>query len=84
MIEPESYVPLIQQANPSFIEVKGFVPVGFSQYRVTRENMPYIEDIKEFASVMLAKMPDYKQVFEMEESKVVILSNNKHPLKIEF
>jgi tRNA wybutosine-synthesizing protein 1 len=84
MIRPKEYVPLIRKANPSFIEIKGFVPVGFSQYRVTRENMPYIEDIKDFANEILAEMPDYQQVFEMEESKVVILSNNKHPLKIEM
>ena len=84
MIKPNEYVPLIKKANPSFIEVKGFVPVGFSQHRVTRENMPYIEDIKLFANKILAEMPNYKPVFEMEESKVVILSNNKHPLKINF
>jgi tRNA wybutosine-synthesizing protein 1 len=84
MINPKEYVPLIKKANPSFIEIKGFVPVGFSQYRVTRENMPYIEDIKPFAEEILSKMPDYKLAFEMEESKVVILSNNKHPLKIDF
>ncbi|NHJ39014.1 MAG: 4-demethylwyosine synthase TYW1 [Asgard group archaeon] len=84
MIKPKEYVPLIKKANPSFIEIKGFVPVGFSQYRVTRENMPYIEDIKPFAEEILTEMPDYKLVFEMEESKVVILSNKKHPLKINF
>jgi tRNA wybutosine-synthesizing protein 1 len=84
MIKPKEYVPLIRKANPSFIEIKGFVPVGFSQHRVTRENMPYIEDIKDFANEILSEMPDYHQVFEMEESKVVILSNNKHPLKIEM
>lgn len=84
MIKPEEYVPLIEKANPSFVEVKGFVPVGFSQYRVTRENMPYIEDIQAFSDKILSKLSGYKQVFEMEESKVVILSNNKHPLKIDF
>ncbi|MHA1558092.1 MAG: hypothetical protein ACTSPM_14330, partial [Candidatus Heimdallarchaeota archaeon] len=60
----------------------GFVPVGFSQYRVTRDNMPYIEDIQPFADAIREELPDYKQIFEMEESKVVILSNGKHPQKI--
>ncbi|MBN1329566.1 MAG: 4-demethylwyosine synthase TYW1 [Candidatus Heimdallarchaeota archaeon] len=82
MIRPKDYVPLIEKANPSFIEIKGFVPVGFSQHRVTRKNMPFIEDIKLFADQILEEMSDYKLVFEMEESKVVILSNEKHPLKI--
>ena len=84
MINPLEYVELIKKANPSFIEIKGFVPVGFSQYRVTRKNMPFIEDIREFSNEIRDNMPDYKQVFEMEESKVVILSNNKHSLKIDF
>jgi len=44
MIRPKDYAPLIKKAQPSFIEVKGFVPVGFSQYRVSRDNMPFIED----------------------------------------
>lgn len=84
MIRPKDYVPLIRKANPSFIEIKGFVPVGFSQYRVTRDNMPYIEDILPFADAIQEELPQYKQVFVMEESKVVILSNGKHPEKIIF
>ena len=82
MINPKEFIPLIQKANPSFVEVKGFSPVGFSQYRVTRANMPYIEDIQAFTNQIIDGLPDYQQVFEMEESKVVILSNNKHPLII--
>jgi len=83
MIRPKDYVPLIKKANPSFIEVKGFVPVGFSQYRVTRDNMPYIEEIIPFTNAINEELPDYKLVFKMDESKVVILSNDKHPLTIE-
>ena len=82
MINPKEYVPLILKANPSFVEVKGFVPVGFSQHRVTRANMPFIEDIQAFTNQIIEELPDYQQVFAMEESKVIILSNNKHPLKI--
>ena len=82
MIRPKDYVPLIRKAQPNFIEVKGFVPVGFSQYRVTRENMPFIEDIKPFASEIMEELSNYKLVFEMEESKVVILSNETTQLKI--
>ena len=82
MIKPKEYVPLIRKANPTFIEIKGFSPVGFSQYRVTRDNMPYIEDIQKFADSIREEFPDYEQIFEMEESKVVILSNGKHPQKI--
>ncbi|HUU78634.1 MAG TPA: hypothetical protein VMX55_09815 [candidate division Zixibacteria bacterium] len=83
MIRPKNYVPFIEKANRSFNEVKGFVPVGFSQYRVTRANIPYIEDIQAFANEILSKLSvGYKTVFDMEESKVVILSNDKHPLRI--
>ena len=83
MIRPKDYVPLIKKAQPSFIEVKGFVPVGFSQHRVSRDNMPFIEDIIPFTNAIGEELPEYKQVFVMDESKVVILSNNKHPLTIE-
>ncbi|MBD3191811.1 MAG: 4-demethylwyosine synthase TYW1 [Candidatus Heimdallarchaeota archaeon] len=82
MLAPKEYVDMIKTATPSFIEIKGFVPVGFSQYRVTRENMPMIKDIREFTKQLLQELPNYQQVFEMEESKVIILSNNSQPLKI--
>jgi tRNA wybutosine-synthesizing protein 1 len=83
MEQAEKYGSLIRKANPSFVEVKGFVPVGFSQYRVTRKNMPYIEDITQFMNKLLPHIEQYKLAFTMEESKVVILSSDKHPLKIQ-
>jgi tRNA wybutosine-synthesizing protein 1 len=82
MIKPKQYIPMLEKANASFIEVKGFVPVGFSQYRVSRDHMPFIEDIRAFTNKISSDLPEYKQVYEMPESRVTILSNNRHPTKI--
>ncbi len=84
MKNPVEYVALIKKAHPAFIEIKGYVHVGFSQYRVTRGNMPFHEEIRAFANKILEGLPEYKLVYEMEDSKVVILSNDKQPLKIDF
>ena len=83
MINPQEYAKLISKVNPSFVEIKGFVPVGFSQYRVTRENMPYIEDIKIFSKKIFENLTNYRQVAEIEDSKVAIFSNEKHKLKMD-
>ncbi|MEA2070852.1 MAG: 4-demethylwyosine synthase TYW1 [Asgard group archaeon] len=82
MMEAKNYVDLIKLAQPNFIEVKGFVHVGYAQYRVSRSNMPNMEEIMDFAEKIQQELPDYKLAFEMEESKVVILSNDSQPLKI--
>jgi len=84
MKNPDEYVLLIKKARPAFIEIKGYVHVGFSQHRVTRENMPFHEEIQAFANELLKGLPEYQQAFAMEDSKVIILSNNSQPLKIDF
>ena len=42
------YAKLIKKAMPDFIEVKGFMAVGFSRKRLKYEDMPTHEEIKEF------------------------------------
>jgi len=41
MIEPENYARLIKKANPMFIEIKGFMSVGFARQRIGYDKMPY-------------------------------------------
>jgi len=42
------YAELIRKANPMFIEIKGFMSVGFARERLGYDKMPYHEDIVEF------------------------------------
>ena len=46
----EGYAKLIERANPTFIEVKGYVYVGFSRARLEFDHMPPFLQIQEFLS----------------------------------
>ncbi len=72
MRNPEGYAKLIKKANPDFIEVKGYMHVGFSQKRLPREAMPTHEEVKEFAN-KISELTDYEYKDEQRESRVVLL-----------
>ena len=82
MIEPESYAELIKKANPMFVEIKGFMSVGFARQRLGYDKMPYHENIVDFSNELLKFLPGYKFLDEKKESRVVLLGKNKGDMKI--
>jgi len=80
----QEYARLIEKANPSFVELKGYVWVGSSRSRLKKENMPFHEDILEF-SKKLSDLTKIKLVDDKKESRVALLSNlNKKDRKLKF
>jgi len=73
MRKTEAYAKLIEKANPTYIEPKAYMHVGFSRLRLTYENMPSYKEILEFAR-QLAEDTGYKIINESKESRVVLLS----------
>ena len=49
MVNPEKYAQLIDKANPDFVEVKAYMCVGSSRQRLTLDNMPTFDEVKDFA-----------------------------------
>lgn len=82
MIEPEKYAEMIKNANPMFIEIKGFMSVGYARQRLGYERMPFHKDIVKFAKELLKFLPEYKFLEEKKESRVVLLGKNKADMKI--
>lgn len=72
MTDIQGWAKLIKKANPTFIEVKAYMFVGYSRLRLTIENMPMHYEVKEFAE-RIANETGYKIVDEKEESRVVLL-----------
>jgi len=72
MTNPEQYAELIKIAKPMFVEVKGYVAIGFSRERLGVEFMPQHSEVKEF-SKKIAQYSNYKIVDEKENSRVVLL-----------
>ncbi len=69
---PEQWAELIRRADPMFVEVKGYMFVGASRNRMSIENMPRHEEVKEFA-LKIADVLGYKLIDEKKESRVVLL-----------
>ena len=81
MQDIEDYAKLIKITGPDFIEVKGFMSVGFSRQRLGYERMPFHDEIKAF-SKELAKLTGLKVLDEKIESRVVLLGKSKKRMKI--
>jgi tRNA wybutosine-synthesizing protein 1 len=80
MKNAEAYAKLVEKANPTYVEPKAYMHVGFSRLRLGYENMPSHREICEFA-IRLAKETGYNIIDESKESRVVLLSRLKKPIK---
>jgi len=81
MKKPEAYAKLIEKANPTYVEPKAYMHVGFSRLRLKFENMPTHREILNF-STKLSELTGYKILDEAPESRVVLLSRLKRPLQL--
>lgn len=75
--ELPEFAKLIKKANPHFVEVKAYMHIGYSIYRLKRENMPEHEYVKAWAEKLLQYLPDFRYMDEHKDSRIVILQNQK-------
>jgi len=84
----KDYSILIKKANPDFIEVKGYMSVGFARNRKAMgyDAMPNYEEIKDFAKKLAKELENQKQNYkildEHEFSRVFLLGKDKTMMKI--
>jgi len=81
MLDPEGYSKLIELAEPTYIEAKAYMHLGFSVKRLKRSNMPAHEEVRAF-SQELVNLTGYRIIDESPPSRVVLLSKLKQPKKI--
>jgi tRNA wybutosine-synthesizing protein 1 len=72
--EAEEYAQLIKKGDPDFIEIKAYMHVGFSQYRLKAENMPKMTEVQAFAE-KVAQTMGYDVRTQDEGSLVVLLAH---------
>jgi tRNA wybutosine-synthesizing protein 1 len=77
----EGYARLISKAEPTYVEPKSYMYVGYSRRRLGFENMPTHQEVSEF-SMRLAGLTGYKIVDESIESRVVLLSRLEKPIRV--
>jgi tRNA wybutosine-synthesizing protein 1 len=75
------YAKLIKKAKPRFIEVKGFMSVGFARQRLGYERMPTDKEMLNFVK-KLAKETGLKLLDKHDFSRAYVLGKDKKDLKI--
>jgi tRNA wybutosine-synthesizing protein 1 len=81
MENADGYAELVERADPTYIEAKAYMHVGFSNLRLNYEQMPEHKEVYDFAAC-LADRTGYNIIDESVESRVVLLSKRKKPLRI--
>jgi tRNA wybutosine-synthesizing protein 1 len=82
LVDAEQYVNLIQKAEPTYIEPKGFVYVGASRQRLTYENMPTHGEIRHFGH-QISTHTGYNIIDESVPSRVLLLSKLKNAYRLD-
>ena len=77
----DEYAKLIEKANPTYIEAKAYMHIGFCNLRLGFERMPMHSEVKDFAA-QLAEKTGYNVIDEAPESRVVLLSRLKKPIQV--
>lgn len=80
----KDYAKLIRKTKCDFVEIKGYMSVGFARKRLGYERMPLHSEIKNFSFKLLKylKSEKYKFLDDKIESRVVLLGKNRKKMKI--
>jgi tRNA wybutosine-synthesizing protein 1 len=76
----DDYAHLVEKAEPTYIETKAYMHIGFSSLRLGFDNMPNHKEVYEFA-LRLSEKTGYKIVEQSIESRVVLLSKLEKPIR---
>jgi tRNA wybutosine-synthesizing protein 1 len=76
----DGYAKLVSKAEPTYIEAKAYMHVGFSSLRLGFDNMPSHKEVYDFALQLSAKT-GYKILDESPDSRVVLLSKRDKPIR---
>jgi tRNA wybutosine-synthesizing protein 1 len=77
----DEYAKLVEMANPTYIEAKAYMHIGFSNLRLGFERMPMHSEVKDFAK-KLSEKTGYMIIHEAPESRVVLLSKLKKAIQV--
>jgi tRNA wybutosine-synthesizing protein 1 len=78
----DGYADLIEKTEPTYIEAKAYMHVGFSGLRLDYASMPSHGEVQNFAR-HLAERTGYRIIDEASESRVVLLSKRGKPIRFE-
>ncbi len=75
----QEFAELIRKANPHFIEVKSYMSLGYSLYKIGREGMLRHEEVLQYSKKLLRELNKetdrYEIVDESLDSRIVLIQN---------
>jgi tRNA wybutosine-synthesizing protein 1 len=77
----EEFAKLVEKAEPMFVEIKGFMSVGFARERLGYDRMPDNKEMKEFVE-KLSEKTGLNILDSHEFSRAWVLGKDKEKLKI--
>ena len=85
--QAKEYAQLIKKSQPLFIEIKGFMSVGFARERLGYDRMPTNKEMEDFIDVLLKELKkislgEYKLLDSHKFSRAYVLGKDKKELKI--
>jgi len=81
MQNPEEYAKIIDEAEPTYVEVKAAMSLGGSRLRLPIESMPKHEEVKAFG-MKIGEAASYNLIDEAVESRIILLSKLEKPIKL--
>lgn len=81
MVNPEGYASMIKRAQSHYVELKGYMFLGYSRFRLKLENMPRYIEVLEFAK-RISELTSYKIIRSSIDSRVILLSRIDEPIKV--
>ena len=77
----EEFAKLVDRYNPTYVEPKAYIYVGYSRRRLSYEASPSHSEIRKFGEE-IAEYSGYNVLDEARESKIVLLSRLQKPIRL--
>jgi len=79
----KEYAEMIKKSNPLFVEIKGFMSVGFARERLGYEKMPNEKEMEKFIEILIEELgKEWKLLGKHSFSRAYVLGKDKKRLKI--
>lgn len=73
----EEWKKLIEIYNPHFVEVKAYSHLGYSTFKLSKNNVPSMEDVIRFSEGLSKHLKGY-EIYDMDEDSRIVLIKNRN------
>lgn len=74
--DPAAFAPLVERADPDFVEVKAYMHVGHSRERLDRGRMPSHDEVMAFSEALADELDTHDPRDDVPPSRVALLATD--------